>query len=64
MLRSPQLQIQKMALLSNVHSGLSDPTTSPQKKVHITNSYVYYHYKCDGYNDVVSYYYGVEAKNF
>ncbi|KZS06705.1 putative Ufm1-specific protease 1 [Daphnia magna] len=41
-----------MALLSNVHSGLSDPTTSPQKKVHITNSYVYYHYKCDGYNDV------------
>lgn len=45
-----------MNLLSNVHLGLSDPaiTSNSRKKTHlITNDYQYYHYKCDGFDDVV-----------
>ncbi|XP_046455605.1 ufm1-specific protease 1-like [Daphnia pulex] len=42
-----------MNLLSNVHLGLSDPTSNPQRTTHIiTNDYQYYHYKCDGFDDV------------
>lgn len=45
-----------MKLLPNVHLGLADPpSTDGEKKVRlISGDYLYYHYTCDGFDDVVS----------
>jgi len=42
----------KMALLSNIHYGLEPPPLATELNL-VKGNYVYYHYKCDGFNDVV-----------
>ena len=40
-----------MNLIYDVHVGLEEPTSGQLYTV--TSKYDYYHYKCDGFNDVV-----------
>lgn len=40
-----------MTLLSNVHFGLDTPPLSTKTHL-VKGNYSYYHYKCDGFNDV------------
>jgi len=40
-----------MALLSNIHYGLEPPPLATELSL-VKGNYVYYHYKCDGFNDV------------
>lgn len=41
-----------MALLSNIHYGLDAPPLAAEVNI-VKGNFVYYHYKCDGFNDVV-----------
>ena len=43
----------KYMLSSNVHVGLPDPNRCKETAV-VEGEYKYYHYLCDGVNDVVS----------
>jgi len=37
-----------MNLLANVHLGLVDPSSDPNRKIRLVRGdYQYYHYKCD-----------------
>lgn len=48
----PQLPKYLYELLTNVHQKLENPT--PDGITHlVSGSYQYFHYKCDGHNDVV-----------